>query len=148
MVNSSGTLHYSMSYIRKIVRQNKNGEKKEYYAEVECVRINGKVVQRHIRSFGSNPKYPSNFPINTNQFSYLAVRLAQGDLTPTELFDMLEDMGQPVLRDSLERIGITYNIEKKTFSIYLYYQGRSKKSQKNAPSAKRDSSLNEKTNEP
>jgi hypothetical protein len=71
----------------------------------------------------------------------------QGNLSPTEIFDMLEDMGQPVLRESLERIGITYDIGKKTFSIYLYYPRKSKKSTLNVPSAKKDNSLNEMTEE-
>ncbi|MBE0525222.1 MAG: hypothetical protein IBX40_12970 [Methanosarcinales archaeon] len=128
-----------MSYIRKIERRNKNGEIKVYYAEVESVRVGGKVIQRHIRSLGTNPSFPTNFPIEGVQFSYLAVRLMQGDLTPNEVFDMLENMGHPVLRDSLERIGINYDFEKKTFSIYLLYPKKSKKSTSYAPSVKKDS---------
>ena len=34
---------------------------------------------------------------------------------------MLEGMGHPVTRDSLERIGINYDFGKKTFYIYLFY---------------------------
>jgi hypothetical protein len=139
VIYSSGTLHYYMSYIRKITRRNKNGEIKVYYAEVESVRVGGKVVQRHIRSLGTNPSFPTNFPIENVQFSYLAVRLMQGDLTPNEVFDMLEGMGHPVTRDSLERIGINYNFEKKTFNIYLFYLKKSKKSTADAPSVKKDS---------
>jgi len=108
-----------MSYIRKIIRHNKNGENKVYYAEVESVRVDGKVVQRHIRSLGTDPSFPTNFPIDNVQFSYLAVRLMQGDLTPNEVFDMLEGMGHPVIRDSLERIGINYDFGKKTFYISM-----------------------------
>lgn len=145
VVYSSETLHYIMSFIRKNIRHNKNGKTRVYYTEVESVRIGGKVIQRYIRSLGSDPSVPTNFSINDAQFSYLAIRLMQGNLSPTELFDMVEDMGQPVLRDSLERIGITYNFEKKTFSIYLYYPRNSKKSTMNAPSAKKDSKLNETT---
>jgi hypothetical protein len=130
-----------MSYIRKITRRNKNGEIKVYYAEVESVRVGGKVVQRHIRSLGTNPSFPTNFPIENAQFSYLAVRLMQGDLTPNEVFDMFEGMGHPVTRDSLERIGINYNFEKKTFNIYLSYPKKSKKSTTDAPSVKKDSTL-------
>jgi hypothetical protein len=71
----------------------------------------------------------------------------QGNLSSSEIFDMLEDMGQPVRRDSLERIGITYDIGEKTFSISLCYPKNSKKSTMNVPSAKKDSSLNETTKE-
>jgi hypothetical protein len=136
-----------MSFIRKTIRHNKNGTTKVYFNEVESIRVGGKVIQRHIRSLGTDPSVPTNFPINDAQFSYLAVRLMQGNLTPTEIFDMLEDMGQPVLRDSLERIGITYDIGKKTFFIYLYYPKKSKKSTMNVPSAKKGYSLNETTKE-
>lgn len=126
-----------MSYIRKITRRNKNGEIKVYYAEVESVRVDGKVVQRHIRSLGTNPSFPTNFQIDDAQFSYLSVRLMQGDLTPNEVFDMLKGMGHPVLRDSLKRIGINYDFKKKTFYIYLFYQKNSKKSLSNAPFVKK-----------
>jgi len=144
---SSGTLHYVMSYIRKNIRHNKNGEIRVYYSEVESIRVDGKVKQRHIRSLGNDPLVPTNFSINDAQFSYLAVRLMQGNLSPTEIFDMLEDMGQPVLRDSLKRIGITYDFEKKTFFIFLFYLKNSERSKMNAPSAKKNSSLNETTKE-
>ncbi|KAF5417836.1 MAG: hypothetical protein C5S38_00820 [Candidatus Methanophagaceae archaeon] len=110
-----------MSFIRKI----KRGEK-IYYAEVENRWINGKCVQKHIRSLGTDPDRPTNLPIEPVHFSYLAVRLMQGDLTPNEVFDMLEGMGHPVTRDSLERIGINYDFGKKTFCIYLFYPKNSK----------------------
>ena len=147
MVNSSGTLHYTMSFIRTTICHNKNGKTRVYYNEVESIRVGGKVIQRHIRSLGTDPSVPTNFSINDAQFSYLAVRLMQGNLSPSEIFDILEDMGQPVRRDSLERIGITYDIGKKTFSISLFYPKNSKKSTMNVPSAKKDSSLNETTKE-
>jgi len=103
-----------MSFIRKI----KRGEK-IYYAEVENRWINGKCVQKHIRSLGTDPNQPKSLPIEPVHFSYLAVRLMQGDLTPNEVFEMLEGMGQPVRRESLERIGIYYDFEKKrTQSTY------------------------------
>jgi len=51
----------------------------------------------------------------------------QGDLTQNKVFDMLEGMGHPVTRDSLERIGINYDFGKKTFCIYLFYPKNSKK---------------------
>jgi hypothetical protein len=136
-----------MSYIRKITRHNKNGETKVYYAEVESVRIGGKVVQRHIRSLGTDPSSPTNFPIGETQFSYLSTRLMQGDLTPNEVLDMLEDMGHPVTRDSLERIGINYDFEKKTFCIYLFYPKNSKKSMTDASSVKKDSTSKKHTKE-
>jgi len=34
---------------------------------------------------------------------------------------MLDGMGTPVTRNELESIGIHYDFEKKTFSLYLYY---------------------------
>jgi len=136
-----------MSYIRKIIRRNKSGKIKVYYAEVESVRVGGKVIQRHIRSLGTNQSFPTNFTIGDVQFSYLAVRLMQGDLTPNEVFDMLEGMGHPVTRDSLERIGINYDFGKKTFCIYLFYPKNSKKSTTDAPSVKKDSTSKEQTKE-
>jgi len=71
----------------------------------------------------------------------------QGDLTPNEIFDMLEGMGHPVTRDSLERIGINYDFEKKTFSIYLFRPKNSKKSITDAPSVKKDSTSKKQTKE-
>ena len=123
-----------MSFIRKI----KRGEK-IYYAEVENRWINGKCVQKHIRSLGTDPDHPTNFPIEPVHFSYLAVRLMQGDLTPNEVFEMLEGMGQPVRRETLERIGIYYDFEKKTFSIYLFYTKSLKKSKNDVGNAGRNS---------
>jgi len=111
-----------MSFIRKIKQRGKT-----YYAEVENVWINGKCVQRHIRSLGTDPEHPTNFKIEPVHFSYLAVRLMQGDLTPNEVFELLEGMGEPVTRDSLERMGISYDFEKKTFFISLSYRSRSRK---------------------
>jgi len=118
-----------MTYIRKFVRENKNGEVKTYYAEVESVRVGKKVVQRYIRSLGTDPEHPTTFKIEPVHFGYLAVRLMQGDLLPNEVFELLDGMGQPVRRDQLERIGIYYNFGKKTFYIYLFYRKKSKKSQ-------------------
>ena len=42
----------TMSYLREVVRKNKNGSVVTYYEEVESHRVNGKVVQTHIRSLG------------------------------------------------------------------------------------------------
>lgn len=135
-----------MSYIRKIIRHNKNGETGVYYAEVESVRVDGKVVQRHIRSLGTNPAFPTNFQIDNAQFSYLAVRLMQGDLTPNEVLNMLEGMGHPVIRDSLERTGINYDFGKNILYLPILPE-ELKKSRKDAPSAKNDSTPNEQIKE-
>ena len=50
----------------------------------------------------------------------------QGSLTPNDLFEMLENMGQPVKKEDLKRLGIHYDFEKKTYSISLSYQKNSK----------------------
>ena len=115
-----------MTYIRKIKRKNKDGTIKTYYAEVESVREGDKVVQRYIRSLGTDPEHPTNIPIEPTHFSYLSLRLMQGSLTPTDLFEMLENMGQPVKKEDLKRLGIHYDFEKKTYSISLSYQKNSK----------------------
>ena len=120
-----------MSFIRKVKQRGKT-----YYAEVENVWIDGKCIQRHIRSLGTDPEHPTNFKIEPVHFSYLALRLMQGDLTPNDVFELLEGMGKPVTRDQLERIGIYYDFGKKTFYIYLFSpRGRSRKSQSDAEGA-------------
>jgi len=83
----SGTYHYIMTYIRKFKRKNKDGTIRTYYGEVESIRVGNKVVQKHIRSLGIDPNRPTNFPIEPVHFSYLALRLMQGDLTPNEVFE-------------------------------------------------------------
>jgi hypothetical protein len=121
MFYSSETYHYITTYIRKFKRKNKDGSIKTYYGEVESIRVGNKVIQRYIRSLGTDPNSPTNFPIEPVHFSYLAVRLMQGDLTPNEVFDMLEGMGQPVRRESLERIGIYSEMtlgKKRSLSTY------------------------------
>jgi len=45
----------------------------------------------------------------------------QRSLTPNDVFEMLEGMGEPVRKRDLESIGICYDFGKKTFLIYLYY---------------------------
>lgn len=115
-----------MAYNRKFKRKNKDGTVKTYYAEVESVREGGKVVQRYIRSLGTDPNSPTNFSIEPVHFSYLALRLMQGTLTPNDVFEMLEGMGQPVTKKDLESIGIRYDFGKKTFYIYLYYEKNSR----------------------
>ncbi|MBU4502323.1 MAG: hypothetical protein KKA79_07020 [Nanoarchaeota archaeon] len=137
-----------MSFIKKITRKNKDGTTKEYYAEVESVRIGNKVRHRYIRSLGSNPNKPGNFPLERMQFSYLALRLMQGELTPKDVFDMLENMGHPFTRDTLEKMGIRYDFEKKTFSIYLFYHKKSKISlQKDVRSVRKKSTLKKQSKE-
>jgi len=111
-----------MSFIRKIKQRGKT-----YYAEVENVWIDGKCIQRHIRSLGTDPDHQTNFKIEPVHFSYLAVRLMQGDLMPNEVFELLEGMGEPVTRDRLERMGISYDFEKKAFFISLFYRSKSRK---------------------
>jgi hypothetical protein len=117
----SETYHYIIvTYIRKIKRKNKDGTIKTYYAEVESVREGGRVVQRYIRSLGTDPENLTNIPIEPTHFSYLSLRLMQGSLTPNDLFEMLENMGQPVKKVDLKRLGIHYDFEKKrTLSPYL-----------------------------
>jgi hypothetical protein len=110
-----------MGFIRKIKQRGKT-----YYAEVENQWINGKCVQKHIRSLGTDPDHPKNIPIEPVHFSYLALRLMQDALTPNDLFEMLEKMGQPVKKEDLERIGINYDFEKKLFSISLFYKKKSR----------------------
>jgi hypothetical protein len=123
-----------MTFIRKINRKNKDGTVKTYYAEVESVREGKKVHQQYIRSLGTDPTKPSNYPLQPVHFSYLTLRLMQGSLTPNDVFEMLDGMGTPVTRNELEGIGIYYDFEKKTFSIYLYYvkNSKSKNSAKSA----------------
>ena len=104
-----------MGFIRKIKQRGKT-----YYAEVENQWINGKCVQKHIRSLGSDPEHPNNIPIEPVHFSYLALKLMQEALTPNDLFEMLDKMGQPVKKEELERIGINYDFGKKTYSISLF----------------------------
>lgn len=114
-----------MSFVRKIKQRGKT-----YYAEVENVWIDGKCVQKHIRSLGTDPDHPTNFKIQPMHFSYLAVRLMQGDLNPNDVFDLLEGMGEPVARESLDRMGIFYDFGKKTFFISLFYKNRSGKARR------------------
>jgi len=111
-----------MSFIRKIKQRGKT-----YYAEVENLWINGKCVQKHIRSLGTDPEHPNNFKLDPMNFSTLAFRLMMGNLTPNDVFELLEDMGKPVRRETLERIGIFYNFDKKNYYIYLFYPKKNSK---------------------
>lgn len=110
-----------MSFIRQIKQRGKI-----YYEEVENEWINGKCVQKHIRSLGTDPKNPTTILIEPVHFSYLALRLMQDALTPNDLFEMLENMGQPIRKDELKKISISYDFEKKTYYISLSYKKKSK----------------------
>ena len=110
-----------MVFIRQIKQRGKI-----YYAEVENQWIKGKCVQKHIRSLGTDPNNPTKISIEPVHFSYLALRLMQDALTPSDLFEMLEKMGQPIRKDDLAGICINYDFEKKTYSISLFYKKKSK----------------------
>ena len=107
-----------------------------YYSEVENVRVNGKVVQKHIRYIGKDKENPDRIPLENVQFGYIATRLMQGDLSPNELFDMIEKMGNHVNRENLERIGLFYDFKKNSFSLSLYRK-RLSRNQKDAENAER-----------
>ena len=111
-----------MAFIRKI----KKGDK-VYYQEVENKWINGKTVQKHIRYIGRDKDNPDHIPIEKVHFGYIATRLMQGDLSPNELFDMIEKMGNHVNRENLERIGLFYDFKKNSFSLTLYRKRLSEK---------------------
>jgi len=81
-----------MSFTRTFKRKNKDGTIKTYYAEVESVRVEGKVVQRYVRSLGTDRGHPNNIPLEPVHFSFLALKLMQDALTPNDLFEMLEKM--------------------------------------------------------
>jgi hypothetical protein len=121
-----------MSFIRAI----KKGDK-IYYQEVENKWIDGKTVQKHIRYIGRDKESPDHIPFERVHFGYIATKLMQGDLSPNELFDMIEKMGHHVSRENLERIGLNYNFKKNSFSLSLYRK-RSSEKQKDASSAGKD----------
>ena len=135
-----------MSYIRKFVRKNKNGSVKTYYAEVEGVRIGGRVVQRYIRPLGTDPEKPNTIQIGAVHFGFIATRLMQGDLTANELLDMLEGMGHRVPREDLEAVGIRYSFKKNSITLSLY-NARKSGERGDAGSAARSSSRRRRTEE-
>ena len=126
-----------MSFVREVVRKNKDGTVVKYYEEVEFYRIDGRVKQRHIRSLGRDRDKPSSFPMERVHFGYIATRLMQGDLTPDELFDMIERMGHHVNRENLEKIGLYYDFKKNSFSLSLYRK-RSYGNRKDVKNAEKD----------
>ena len=127
----------TMSYLREVVRKNKNGTVVTYYEEVESHRVNGKVVQKHVRSLGRDKERPDSFPVEGVHFGYVVTRLMQGDLSPNELLNMIEKMGHSVSMENLERIGLYYNFKKNSFSLSLYRKRLSGK-QKYASDAGKD----------
>ncbi len=107
-----------MSFIRKI----KKGDK-IYYAEVVNERIDGKVVQRHIRYLGKDPDAPQKkFEIGKSELNKLFDLISNNSLTPDDIFSILEKSGKPVTRGKLKKLGIEYDVGKKTFYIFLNYQ--------------------------
>ena len=121
-----------MTFIRKI----KKGDK-VYYQEVENKWINGRTVQKHIRYIGKDRENPDRIPLEKVQFGYIATRLMQGDLSPNELFDMIERMGNHVNRENLEKIGLYYDFKKNSFSLSLYRK-RSYGNRKDVKNAEKD----------
>jgi hypothetical protein len=126
-----------MSYIRKFKRKNKDGSIRTYYAEVEGIRDGKKVTQRYIRSLGTDPNAPDNLPLDKVHFGFIATRLMQGDLSTSELFDMIEKMGHHINRENLEKIGLYYSFKKNHFSLSLYRK-RSTVKQKDADHVAKD----------
>ena len=107
-----------MSFIRKI----KKGDK-IYYAEVENERIDGKVVQRHIRYIGKDPDAPpKRFELARNELNSFLELLTDKSLTPDDIFSILEKSGKPYTSGKLKKLGIEYDVTKKTFFFYLRYQ--------------------------
>lgn len=109
-----------MAYIRKVVRKNKDGTVKVYYEEVESIRIGKKITQRHIRSLGTDPEAPNNYPLSNVYFGYIAMRLMQGGLTVNELIEMVEKMGYRVPIEDLAAMGIRYDFKKKDMKLSVY----------------------------
>jgi len=93
-----------MPFIRTFKRKNKDGSIKTYFAEVESVRVGGKVVQNYVRSLGTDPKNPTTIPIEPVHFSYLLLRLMQDALTANDLFEMLENMDSQFEKMNLQKL--------------------------------------------
>lgn len=107
-----------MSFIRKI---KKGGN--IYYAEVENERINGKVVQRHIRYIGKDPNAPpKRFELKKVELIKLLNLISKNSLTPNDIFTILKKFGKPVTRGKLKKFGIEYDFSKKTYYIFHRYQ--------------------------
>ena len=105
-----------MSFIRKI----KKGDK-IYYAEVVNERIDGKVVQRHIRYIGKDPDSPqTKFELSKEDLDQLLDMILKNSITPDDIFNVLEKGGKPVTRGKLKKFGIEYDVSKKTYYIYSW----------------------------
>lgn len=106
-----------MSFTRKIKKDDHI-----YYAEVENERVDGKVVQRHIRYIGTNPNAPrKRFELKQLDLIKILELLSSNSLTPDDIFTILENSGHIVTRGKLKKIGVEYELLKKTISIYLRY---------------------------
>jgi len=107
-----------MSFIRKI----KKGDK-IYYAEVINERINGKVVQRHVRYIGTDPETPqTRFELGKKELKQLLDQILTDSITPDDILNILEKSGKPVTRGKLKKFGIEYDLTKKTYYIFLRYR--------------------------
>lgn len=107
-----------MSFIRKIKRGDCI-----YYAEVKNERIEGKVVQRHIRYIGTNPNAPQKrFELKQLELIKILELLSSNSLTPDDIFTILENRGHKITRGKLKKIGVEYDLSKKTIFISLRYR--------------------------
>jgi hypothetical protein len=110
-----------MTFVRKI----KVG-KRVYYAEVKNERVDGKVVQRHIRYLGKDPKAPRRrFDIEPVHLGFLTIGMMERVLTPEDVFEMLISKGEVVTKRDLEKVGIEYVFLKKTMYVCLYEKKKS-----------------------
>ena len=130
-----------MSFIRKIVRKNKNGTVKAYYIEVEAYWKDGKPKQRYIRCLGTNPDIPTSIPLDKMHFGYIATRLMQDNLTANEVIELVEKTGNRVDVETLEAIGIKYNFKKNEITLSFYQRKKSGK-RSSVQSVEEDSSQN------
>ena len=119
-----------MSFIRKIRRGSR-----VYFAEVEGVREGRRVRQRLIRYIGTSPDaLATKFPLAPKDLSYLALHLANGSLTPEEVFDILDHQGATFSRDELAKAGLVFDFGEKNAVLSLFY-ARSRRSRAGARSA-------------
>jgi hypothetical protein len=105
------------TYTRKI----KQGGKIRY-AEVWSERKGKKVIQHYVRYLGSDPDHippPTTFPIEKVHFGYLAQLILRDDLSPDDIFTMLEQMGEPLPKKELRSIVLRYDLKEKKLRIHL-----------------------------
>src|SRR3990172_1926846 len=116
-----------------IVKRRRGG--RGYYEEVESYRADGKVRQRFIRYIGTSPDaLATKFPLAPKDLSYLALHLANGSLTPEEVFDILDHQGARFSRDELAKAGLVFDFGEKNAVLSLFY-ARSRRSRAGARSA-------------